>query len=173
MTGAGPLAKALRERRVIADKKTIARVWRATWTQWVQCEPRGVDGAAFWFGKPAVIAWDGVLYAGYYVERGYPAHQKPEYVMDVGWHWNLFLATLENTSQRQRLSECMEALSESRRCVLLLCDQKQSSPVRYKDETSLEEMRTGISSCCQGKWVDLIWGCHLASTSVYPCRNAL
>jgi hypothetical protein len=108
--------------------------------------------------KPVVIAWDDVLYAGYYVERGYPAHQKPEYVMNAEWHWNLFLATLENTSQRQRLSEYMEALSEARRCVWVLCDQKQGNPIRHKDETSLEEMRTAISTCGQGKCIDLILG---------------
>jgi hypothetical protein len=149
----------LRQRQVIADKQAVTRLWRPTWTHWVQFEPVGYTGPAFWFGKPAILARDDVLYAGYYVERGYAAaDKKPEYVMTPEWHWHLFLATLANTEQRRRLSELMKNLPESRRCIWFLCGQEPSKCISYQDATSLDEMQSHISACDPNDWIDLILG---------------
>ena len=155
---AGGLRSVLRERRVLTDKQAVTRLWRPTWTHWIQFEPIGYTGPAFWFGKPAIIAREEVLYAGYYVERGYAVHENSEYVMDSGWHWRLLLTTLANTVQRRRMSELMENLPESRRCIWLLCGQEPSKRIAYQDATSLDEMQSVISACDSNDWIDLILG---------------
>jgi hypothetical protein len=78
--------------------------------------------------------------------------------MDSGWHWRLFLAMLANTDQRRRLSELLENLLESRRCIWLLCGQKPSKRIPYQDATSLDEMQSHISACDSNDWIDLILG---------------
>src|SRR5439155_10953816 len=100
---AAPLARVLRERNIIPDRHPKARLYRRTWSHWIQVEPTGFSGPAYWLGKPAVMARSGTLYAGYYVERGYPSHQRLEYVITPEWHWHAFESSLAHDARRTQI----------------------------------------------------------------------
>lgn len=154
----------LLERRIINDKRkrAVTQRWRPTQTFWIQYEPVDLPkGPAFWLGKPAVQAWDGKLYAGYYIERGHVEYTKksmdPYKLMDASWHWHSFLATLANPEQRHRLSELMRTLPEDQRCIGSRCWQDESKPIDH-DSTSLDEMESVINGCGPNDWIDLMLG---------------
>jgi hypothetical protein len=164
------LAKLLRERPILTNKQLVSREWRGTLSQglpalhWIQFEPPGYKLPAFWMGKPAIVAWDDVLYVGYYVERGYEAQVRPEYlrthpeyIIDDAWHWHSFRSVLNDKNRRDQLHSLMENLPASRRCLTVYA-RRPSNPIPYTDRSSLAEMESAIAACDPNEWIDLILG---------------
>lgn len=173
------LRSALVKANVISATVKVARFkeWRGAIRtkgiipHWFQFEPVGwpVGTPTFGISKPAVLAWDDVLYAGYYVERGRrdckpnPTPLDRAMWLDHDWHWHSLVRTIRNPEQRQRLIELMERLPEENRCIWFLrgscTDRELCTPVRYGDAASgLEELERLISDCEPNDWIDLMFG---------------
>ena len=105
------------------------------------------------------------LYAGYYIERGFSADAKPEYlrtnaelIMDAGRHWHLFVNVMKNQSQREHLNKLMENLPVARSCISLLRRDQISRPIHYDGQNSLNEMESALSAADADEWIDLVLG---------------
>ena len=179
------LSKLLRQRPILNDKQLVSREWRGTLTQglpalhWIQFEPPGYKLPAFWMGKPAILAWDDMLYVGYYVERGYEPRAKPEYlrthpeyIMDAGWHWHAFRNVLRDKTRRDQLHCLMENLPASRRCVSL-CAPRPSNRIAYKGRSSLLAMESAIKGCNPNEWIDLILGVSFTRDDCLTLQSAI
>ncbi|HEX3552023.1 MAG TPA: hypothetical protein VIA62_02210 [Thermoanaerobaculia bacterium] len=150
---AGALATRLRGKYVLPGRKPKARLYRYTWTQWVQIEPSGYSGPTHWFGKPAVVADIGALYAGYYIERGIDHHERPEYVITPEWHWYSLRACIDKPAVRHEIDAVMQEVPPERRKVAASCRDQYFEPA-YEGETTLLAFRRFVDECPPGEWVN-------------------
>lgn len=170
------LQKLLVRPQILPGWKPKARLWRGTWTQWVQFEPNGNLGSLFWSAKPAVLPLrasqaDGVappeyLAVGCYVERGLPAHVVAG-PMHAGWHWHGFMRALSEDEYRGRLVELMLALPEERRSVWISTSDGASTPVGarrlpFTGSDTLEQAKEIIDAAPVTAWIDVVVGCSFA-----------
>ncbi len=184
---AGGLAKLLHQAKIIDDLLPKARVWRANWTQWIQFEPVGHVGPAFWLGKPAILSGNGFLYVGYYVERGLLSHPShPEYVITPEWEWHGFMKCLEHDPCRRTLNSLMQNLPEEQRClwVRIVHDEKGillDQVLAYGDEHTLLDFMRISAQAPTDHWVEAMLGVrfskeeclHLQKKIVPEMRNPL
>ena len=150
---AGTLATRLRGKRVLPGRKPKARLYRHTWTQWVQIEPSGYSGPTHWLGKPAVVADSGALYAGYYIERGIDDHERPEYVITPEWHWYSLRACIDKPEVRREIDDAMQKVPPEHRQVAASCRDQYFEPA-YEGETTLLAFRRFVDECPPGEWVN-------------------
>lgn len=160
---AGNLAGALRQTSIIEDLVPKGRVWRPTWNQWIQFEPIGIPGPFFWYGKPAILADNGWLYVGYYIERGLSNHDSSlDYVLTEKWHWQGFVKCLENREDRSTLSSLILNLSNGRRCVWIRLSQgnrvMESNSFEFKDENTLMVAHKRFPSVPPDEWIEVLLG---------------
>lgn len=169
---AGPLARALREKNIVPDRHPKARLYRRTWSHWIQIEPRGFSGPAHWLGKPAVVARSGVLYVGYYVERGYPSHQHPEYVITPEWHWHAFERCLAQGARRTQIDSLMRMLDPEVRALTVFCGDVRLE-LAYQDERTLAQATEYTRSCPPSEWIDLFLGVRLPREECLARQGAI
>ena len=150
---AGMLATRLRGKRVLVGRKPKARLYRHTWTHWVQIDPSGYSGPAHWLGKPAVVADGEALYAGYYIERGIDHHERPEYVITSEWHWHSLRACIDKPATRREIDTVMQEVPSERRWVAAFCRDKRFEPA-YESEATLLAFRRFVDECPPGEWVN-------------------
>ncbi|MBI4766662.1 MAG: hypothetical protein HY787_19045 [Deltaproteobacteria bacterium] len=157
----GELAKILKRKSIIPDLYPKARIWRATWSQWIQFEDSTLPGPIFWIGKPALLSSKDSLYIGYYVERGFPEEEErdPLYTIGPKWHWNGFLTCLNENKLRNQLSLLLNNLNEKRRCIWIDAD-NSSKQISYKNDKSLLEAKKYIYSLPSKLRIDLILGVY-------------
>ncbi len=183
-SGLRPLIKSVISTTV---KEARDREWRGRWhsegviCHWIQFEPvdwpkanprlREKRPPTFAISKPTVLVWRDVLYAGFYVERGFRDCPKPDATLDdlapymqlqPDWHWHSFLKSLELPKQPQ-LVELMERLPEENRCIGFLqasgTDRENCNPLPYQDASStLGALELLIGDCEPNDWIDLIIG---------------
>lgn len=174
------LQRALSRPQILPGWKPKSRLWRGTWTQWVQFEPDDEPGPFFWRAKPAALALQtgrespagGVaptdwLCVGCYVERGVPAHAVAG-PMDEGWHWHGFVRALTDNVFRSRLVELMLPLPGARRS-LLISTSDGTSPVGNAGPVARRLAFTGLETLDEAKaivdavpvttWIDVVIGC--------------
>lgn len=161
---AGELAKRLGRAGIFAELVPKGRVWRATWQQWVQCEPPGWSGPLYWMGKPAVLSWQGNLYAGYYLERGLDPGSGPEdQIMTSGWHWLTFLTMLADEGKRSRINTLLFSLPLERRCLFINGHYGEPPEVRsatlpFTDDRVWQQARTRIDAASTKHWLEIVVG---------------
>ena len=154
---AGSLATRLRSKQIIPGRQPKARLYRHTWTHWIQVEPSGFKGPAHWLGKPAVVAHDGSLYVGYYIERGLDQHERPEYVVTPEWHWHALRACLGESPRRREIDSVMQQLPSQLRQVSALCGSRQFAPP-YEGETTLLGFDRFVEACPPDEWINAYLG---------------
>lgn len=155
---AGALAKLLRRTVIVPEYTPKARVWRATWKQWIQFEAARFYGPAFWLGKPAVLSEDGMLYCGYYVERGLQEHQShPEYLIRAEWHWHGWCKCMVDAKRRTVLHSLMKDLPEDARRIWIRGDNSTIS-LEYKDEETFSDVIRSVRQIPADEWIDVIMG---------------
>ncbi|MGA2160227.1 MAG: hypothetical protein ABSG90_13565 [Dehalococcoidia bacterium] len=160
---AGNLAVALRQTSIIDGLVPRGRVWRPNWNQLIQFEPIGISGPFFWYGKPAILADDGWLYVGYYIERGLRTHDSSlDYVLAENWHWYGFMECLENPESRLTLASLILNLPSERRCLWIRVFQgnkvKERNPFEFKDENTLMKAHKRFLSVPPDEWIDVVLG---------------
>lgn len=169
---AGPLARALREKNIIPDRHPKARLYRRTWTHWIQIEPKGFSGPAYWLGKPAVMARSENLYAGYYVERGYHSHRHPEYVITPEWHWHAFQSCLAQSARRTHIDSLIRTLDPAIRALAVFCGDDRLE-LAYQDEHTLTRAAEYTRSCPPSEWIDLFLGVRLPRDECLARQGAI
>jgi hypothetical protein len=170
---AGELAKLLRNRKIIPELVPRARVWRATWKQWIQFEPDWLKGPAFMFGKPGIMSQGEALYAGYYVERGLPPDcGRPEYIIGDDWHWHGFDQCLKNDDLRSRLNFMLLNLPENRRCIWIRTDQAQNC-LEYEGDHSLLNTREIVQGVPANEWIDVILGVRFSKKECLDLQDGI
>lgn len=169
---AGEIARSLRKRSIIPDLIPRARVWRATWKQWIQFEDPNLPGPAFWIGKPGIISSKDALYIGYYVERGLPKEERCEtlYKITSDWHWHGFTKCLNDNSLRQDLNSYFTDLNEYNCCIWVNTD-KSEQRIEHKDENSLSEVNTIIDSIPSNLWIDVMFGIYFSKEECLERQN--
>ena len=176
---AGELAKLLRQAKILDELVPKARVWRATWNQWIQFEPDWHVGPAFWFGKPALLSEDGFLQVGYYVERGllyHPTH--PEYVITPEWHWHGFIRCLEQDHCRQKLNILMQELPEERRYlwIHILSEEKGTllnKSLAYEGAKTLDDFGNLYSEAPEDHWVEVMLGVRFSKNECLSLQKKI
>lgn len=185
----GPLLKVLSRRLAFSDKQCHARLWRgeSPWKQWIQFEPSGFPGGpAYWLGKPAILSCGQRLFAGYYIERGYPENyhaqlgyqgsrleEKRQTEITPGWHWHPFMAALANAERRSRLNHIMNTLPASRRCIWLLNNQQTERLIPYEGEVSLQDLRSELHNADSTFYIDLIMGVYFTVDECLELQDAI
>jgi len=154
---AGTLATRLRAKRIIPGRQPKARLYRHTWTHWIQVEPSGFSGPAHWLGKPAVVANDGSLYVGYYIERGLDNHERPEYVVAPEWHWHALLACIDRPERRREINAVLQQVPSQLRQVSAFCGNRQFEPP-YEGEATLLGFRPFVNACPPDEWINAYLG---------------
>jgi hypothetical protein len=171
---AGEIARSLRSSSIIPDLIPKARVWRATWKQWIQFEDPNLSGPAFWIGKPGIISSKDALYIGYYVERGLPKEESssPLYKMTSNWHWNGFSRCLNDKSLQKELNSYLVDLNNFHSCIWLHTD-KSEECIDYKDDNSLSEVKMIIDSIPSNLWIDVILGIYFSKEECLERQNKI
>ena len=161
---AGELAKRISRAGILAELVPKARVWRASWQQWIQCEPLGLSGPFFWMGKPAVLAHDGKLYAGYYLERGVEPGKGPsEQILTDDWDWHTLLGTLAEKTGRGNLTELLLSLPNERRCLFIngvygIQDERQPEILSFTGDTTWQEAQRRFIEASTEHWLEIVAG---------------
>lgn len=174
----GNLAKTLRQPSIIDDMVPRGRVWRPTWHQWIQFEPRGIPGPFFWYGKPAILTDNGWLYVGYYIERGLSSHDSSlDYVLTENWHWHGFMKCLENQKSRLTLASLILNLSSERRCFWIRLSQGnsviESISLAFEDENTLTAARKRLLSVSQDVWIEVLLGVRFSKKECLSLQKNL
>lgn len=165
---AGGLAKHIARAGILTELIPKARVWRARWQQWVQCEPPGWSGPLFWMGKPAVLSWQGNLYAGYYLERGVELGSGPlEQVMTDGWHWQTFMLLLASRENRSKITKLLLGLPQERRCLFInghYGEQKEvrSATLPFTGDQVWQQAQPLIAAASTKHWLEVVVGVRFA-----------
>jgi|SRR5208282_2081476 len=142
------------------------RLWRATFQQWIQFEPNDLPaGPFFWSGKPAILSSPSALYAGYYVERGYPPEDATQEQKDLGevmadddkqWDWHRFCRLLSPGSS---LSELLFKLPAERRCIWIWDAKEQRGHAhKFGDQPPFAAVKDHIKEIKRKHWIDLVVG---------------
>ncbi len=156
---AGQLAQLLRKQTIIPELSPKARVWRATWKQWIQFEEPGFPGPVFWLGKPGIISNEEALHVGYYVERGLPGNKRTPipHVITPQWHWYGFLKCLDDNDLRSRMNSLLGNLPRQRSGVWIRTDLTDRY-CEYEAESTLLETRHAVTDLPSDIWIDVILG---------------
>jgi len=158
---AGQLAQVLRKRNIIPELSPKARIWRASWKQWIQFEEPGLTGPVFWLGKPGIISNEEALYAGFYVERGLPRGNGTlsTYVITPEWHWHGFAQCLDNPNLRSALNSLLQELPRQRSCIWIRTDTDQGNQhLNYESENTLLDTKNYLAALPSDIWIEVILG---------------
>ncbi len=161
---AGELAKQISRAGILAELVPKARVWRASWQQWVQCEPPGLSGPFFWMGKPTVLAQEGRLYAGYYLERGVQPGKGPsEQVLTSDWDWHGLLGLLAEDTGRRNLTELLLDLPDERRCLFIngvygVQEARQAEILPFTGDAAWQEAQRRVKDASTEHWIEIVAG---------------
>ena len=157
------------------------RLWRASWTQWVQFEPTGWPGPKFYLAKPAIKALeDGFLYTGLYVERGYPPDAAPTQitpgtVMDSSWHWHGLVALWKSCSGRGALHSRLEGLSGA--CAVIDytngTDLKVLPQIPLSAVGSYADVLAAIATVPPHAYINLVVGVSISKTRCLSDQEAM
>jgi hypothetical protein len=176
---ASSLARVLKDRKILPDLDPVWRMRQNSTQRWIQYQPHGFDGAAFWLAKPAIMSNGSTLVVGCYVERGLPREvtREPTEIFDKAWHWNGLEACLENPG---KVHDFMKMLPPARACTRLWIDNKgEATP--YTGPDSLLSLRNILQSIPKEKWINLLLGvqftkaeCLALQEKIVPeMRNAI
>jgi hypothetical protein len=158
------LAKLISRAGILAELVPKARVWRALWQQWIQCEPPGLSGPFFWMGKPAVLAQDGRLFAGYYLERGVqPGKGPPEQILTGDWDWHGLLGLLAEDTGRRILTELILDLPDKRRCLFIngvygVQETRQAEILPFTEEATWQDAQRRFKDASKEHWLEIVAG---------------
>lgn len=151
---AGALAGLLKRKRYVPGLKPEGRVWRASWHQWVQYEDPTIPGPSFWRGKPAIRANADSLFAGYYVERGLPKNENPDYVLGPRWHWHGFMHCIQSEDQ-ENVNKLIRNFSLERACVWIQSETGECI-IRYSGVETLTAVEKEVAKTPADVWVNLM-----------------
>ena len=149
--------------------------------QWVQFEPTGWPGPKFYLAKPAIRAVeDGNLYAGLYIERGYPpevvaAEVTPGTVMDNSWHWHGLTALWASDAGRVTFHSHLSGLRAP--CAVIDYTNNTGSEVLPQSPLStIEDYATvlnTIASVPRSAFINLIIGVPISKTRCLAEQEAI
>lgn len=171
---AGQLAQLLRKGAIIRELIPKARVWRATWKQWIQFEEPGLSGPVFWLGKPGIVSNEEALYVGYYVERGLLRGERipdPQ-VVTPQWHWHGFTKCLDNENLRCDLNSLLQGLPRQRSGIWIRTDQNDRW-LKYDGESTLLEAKTQFMGLQSDIWIDVILGVSFRKPECLDLQTAI
>lgn len=171
---AGQLAQVLRKCHIIPELSPKARIWRASWKQWIQFEEPGLTGPVFWLGKPGIISNEEALYAGFYVERGLPRSNGTlsMYVITPKWHWHGFAQCLGNPNLRSALNSLLQELPRQRSCIWIRTDQGDQH-LNYESENTLLEAKTSLTTLPSDIWIEVILGVFFRKSECLGLQAAI
>ncbi len=167
--------------------KAAVKLWHYTFYQWIQFErDNWPPGPHFWRGKPAVLSSPSALYAGYYVERGYPPGQPapatPEQIMedgDTNWDWGRFVELLSEESagdgQEDEFSGLLLPLPVGRRCIWV-CDSttdRCGQPFYFQGRHTLVEVLKHVKEIKRDHWIDLVVGVEYSLSECVHLQDGL
>jgi len=164
---AGALRKKLQPPSIVASPvipgwKPEFRIWRGTFQKWIQFQPQ--KGAFFWSGKPAVLSSPTALYAGYYVERGYPPDRpktEASQTMRPGWHWYGFYRVLSEKPLQGGFSAVLGSLTDTRRCIWVsqpTSKEPTGSEKDFSGQVVLASIKEHIDQISPDEWIDVVVG---------------
>ena len=135
------------------------RILRNSTLRWIQYEPKGLPGPAFWLAKPAIVASISHLFLGCFVERGYPKVKTrvPAEVFDPRWQWHGFTAVLDSQARRGELHEHLANLPAERTCLRLWIG-KDETVTPYADLDSLLALRQTLATIPGDQWINCLLG---------------
>jgi hypothetical protein len=118
------------------------------------------------------MARSGNLYAGYYVERGYPSHQHLEYVITPEWHWHAFESCLAHDARRTQIDALMRMLDPETRTLAVFCGDDRLE-LAYQDEQTLVRAAEYTRSRPLSEWIDLFLGVRLPREECLARQGAI
>ena len=155
-----PLARVLKERKILPDLDPVCRILRNTTLRWVQYQPPGLKGPEHWLAKPAILPSESKLFAGCFVERGLPKElaREPEYIFGKSWRWHGFIACLEDPDLRARLHAYMTNLTTGRSCIRTWVEHAEDHVDAYTGADCLLALRDRLKTIPADKWITCVLG---------------